>query len=464
MNTKKPKNIMILPFIVTHIVAKTMQNMQTIKQTAIVTATAVLLVACGGGGGGGSSTAGPSVSAFSHSAYTFAPNIAGNKAIGISSEQIGRVFPNDNVIRGLVAARLGETDPQKISALATGTSYRVSYSIDAVAGSSTTTFFSIDAATGAIEVSNPAGVGSGLTYDEIRAFVGNSITVKLTITVINPQPSASTPGPHLGPNLGDPIESSVRVNLLNADAAITDTTRGNVLSYNRGAVSFANSTVSEIDLKVEGTLNENNQLSADIPISGFANNPATSAIINRYSITRNDPQSAVTIFYGLRTPTDEECANGAVYIDNNDLRIKAGTAFDYETDTRIYNCRLAASVDGVDYYPLAFVVNDNAGTEVDSLPARQDDIFQIKDQANSANGCSGTDTACYYGDVTITIDDVNEAPTVELVGGGSNFDGSNEGVGVLSTYISVATGAYSGILATDGAKVDAINLRINDED
>lgn len=272
------------------------------KSTAIIIATAILLVACaaggGGGGDGGGSTAGPSVSTFSHNAYTFAPPIAGDKAIGIDPQTIGRVFPNDNAVRELVAARLGETDPQKISALTTGTNYDISYSIDSIAGSPAATFFSIDTAIGAIEVSNPAGVGSGLTYDEIREFVGNSITVKQTITVINPQPSAS----NLGANLGDPIERSVRVDLLNADAAITNTTRGNVLSYNRGDISFANSTVSEIELEVEGTLNENNQLSAEIPISGFANNRETSAIINRYRIARSDPQSTVTIFYGLINP------------------------------------------------------------------------------------------------------------------------------------------------------------------
>ena len=606
------------------------QTIRTIKSTVIITATAVLLVACAAGGGGGGEAAGPSVSAFSHNSYTFAPPIAGDAAIGTTPEEIGRVFPNDNFVRGLVARVIGETDPRKISALAVNTNYRVSYSIDAVAGSSAATFFSIDAASGEIEVSNPTGDGSGLTFDEIREFVGNSITVKLTITVINPQPSASAPGP----NLGDPIESSVRVNLLNADAAITDTARDNVLSYIRGdistrfiptssrdvvfsggglrgtaaisssaagfptsanwaaaftpgttptdisdgtfqnnlgnafaandlhnsthlvrnllftvsltnssgdpypirsnRVSFARGTAlniidaavgiegsflyqvdalitedgvslfngnnlgfgmtwgadysytrvfntnpknAEIELEVEGTLNENNQLSAEIPISGFANNPMTSAIINRYRISRSDPQSAVTIFYGLRAPTigtfaddstDEECANGAVYIDNNDLRIKASTAFDYETDNRIYSCRLAASVDGVEYFPLAFVVNDNAGTDVDSLPARQDKVFQIKDQANSANGCSGTDTACYYGDLRITIEDVNEAPTVSLAGDLEDFSGSNEGVGALATYSSVnlgsAVSSAAGGLATGAITDTAVGITISDED
>ncbi|MCH9664887.1 MAG: hypothetical protein K0U41_03465 [Gammaproteobacteria bacterium] len=44
------ENIKVLPYIVTYIVA---QTMQTMKQAAIIVATAVLLVACGGGGGGG---------------------------------------------------------------------------------------------------------------------------------------------------------------------------------------------------------------------------------------------------------------------------------------------------------------------------------------------------------------------------------------------------------------------------
>ena len=70
-------------------------------------------------------------------------------------------------------------------------------------------------------------------------------------------------------------------------------------------------------------------------------------------------------------------------------------------------------------------------------------------------------------DLTITIEDVNEAPTVSLVGSDSNFSGSTEGVGALSTYISVAGNPYQESvtpLATDGAKKDAINIRINDED
>ncbi|MCH9665175.1 MAG: hypothetical protein K0U41_04930, partial [Gammaproteobacteria bacterium] len=74
-NTKKPKNMNImnmkvLPYIVTHIVAKATKTTQTIKQATIIAATAVLLVACAAGGGGGSSAAGPSVSAFSHNGYT----------------------------------------------------------------------------------------------------------------------------------------------------------------------------------------------------------------------------------------------------------------------------------------------------------------------------------------------------------------------------------------------------------
>ncbi|MCH9665859.1 MAG: hypothetical protein K0U41_08455, partial [Gammaproteobacteria bacterium] len=108
VNIKKPKNmniknIMILPYIVTHIVAKTTQNMQTIKQAAIIAATAVLLVACAAGGGGGGGSAGPSITAFSHNGYTFAPPIAGDAAIGTNPQRVGQVQLNNNRIRGLVA-------------------------------------------------------------------------------------------------------------------------------------------------------------------------------------------------------------------------------------------------------------------------------------------------------------------------------------------------------------------------
>ena len=485
-NTKKPKNmnimnIKVLPYIVTHIVAKTtqtMQTMQTIKQVAIIAATAVLLVACAAGGGGGSSTAGPSVSAFSHSSYTFAPNIAGDTAIDTNPQRVGQVQLNNNRIRGLVAARIGVTDPQKISALSAGTDYNISYSIDALAGSSATTFFSIDAASGEIEVSNPIGAGSGLTFDEIREFVGNSIKVKTIITFAVPQPGSAA--------IAGTIESSVNVAILNAASSvdITSITTAS-LAYNRASVSAAGTA----NFNVAGAINENNNLQAPVSFglpnnpAGLSRNPVTAFAIR--SIVANSASAQATLFYDVRNPTNvnQGCGasstpnsiEGTLYIDNADLTLKASTSFNREAATNpqnnLYQCRLAVSTDGETYYPLAFVVNGAGSAGGNQINGANNNIVTNLARVIQSNNltvdssCSNTsNNRCYYGDLAITITDVNEAPTVSLVGGGSNFGGSTEGVGVLSTYISVATGAYPGTLATDGAKVDAINLRINDED
>ncbi|MCH9665008.1 MAG: hypothetical protein K0U41_04085, partial [Gammaproteobacteria bacterium] len=250
LNTKKPKNmniknIMILPYIVTHIVAKATKTMQTIKQAAIIAATAVLLVACAaGGGGGGSSAAGPSVSAFSHSSYTFASGLADSDSVpgvgdpNYSPTPVGQVYANDNRIKSLAATLIGITDPQEIVNLAEGTDYRVTFSLVADATRPNVgEYFSVNETSGVITVTNPYGEDSDLTFGDIRGFLNdNSINVKLTVTVTNPK-DAEIPN----------TDRSVTVKILDSSATPQLTANGADAELVYAITSISSAGKSETD-------------------------------------------------------------------------------------------------------------------------------------------------------------------------------------------------------------------------
>ncbi|MCH9665639.1 MAG: hypothetical protein K0U41_07295, partial [Gammaproteobacteria bacterium] len=436
----------------------------------------LLVVACaaGGGGGGGGGAAGPSVSAFSHNSYTFAADLDDSAILDAMPQPVGRVLPNNNRIRSLVAARLGIADPQQISALSENNGYSISFSIDAAGNSDATTFFSITDE-GVINVVNPFP-SAGFTFGDIRGYLtDNSINVKLTITVASPATSTTaTP-------VNAVIESIVKVRVLDsADFVdLTDTTKPSLLLYNRNniasAASAATNQPSAINFQPSGNLDENTKKLEDAVFfdKPDASNVAISNLVRAFGITRNpDRESAtgtaaqVTLFYALRSINNNNaCGNGDIYIDNNDLTVKAGVLFNYENVPE-YDCRLAVSTDGVTYIPLVFALDNTVFVNVlgDLLSlANTPNIAIVSENAGDSASCSAPN-ACYYGDLRISINDVAEAPMVSLADAATAFAGSAEGVGPVVAYQGFGSTNYSGSLATGDAAVNSVQVNILDED
>ncbi len=131
--------------------------------------------------------------------------------------------------------------------------------------------------------------------------------------------------------------------------------------------------------------------------------------LNRYGVVVKKEEQRTVFFTLLESPTEPgSCANANIYLDNQNaqVQVKAGTSFNYEDlDTeaeRQHKCVLGASFDGTNHERLTAVINSSR------------DIAGQQAIGQDATDCRGdADESCYYASLTVSITDVDEAPTIE---------------------------------------------------
>ena len=237
--------------------------------------------------------------------------------------------------------------------------------------------------------------------------------------------------------------------------------------------AFTTSVPGSVNFVASGDLDENTNALEDAISFGTPNDSTAtiSNLISGFGITRNPARatgaaSQVTLFYALRSNNNADaCGNGDIYLDNNDLTVKAGAFLNHENVAE-YDCRLAVSTDGDTYRPLVFVLNAGAsvnvtGNELDY--AITPSIALVSESTGGSTSCSASNP-CYYADLNISINDVNEAPVVSLVGAATAFAGSAEGVGPVAAYKGFGSTSYGGSLATATAAVNNMLINVADPD
>ncbi|MCH9664843.1 MAG: hypothetical protein K0U41_03245, partial [Gammaproteobacteria bacterium] len=135
--------------------------------------------------------------------------------------------------------------------------------------------------------------------------------------------------------------------------------------------AFTTSVPGSVNFAVSGDLDENTNELEDTISFGRPNDSTASVrnLISAFGITRNPARitgtaSQATLFYALRSTNNANaCGNGDIYLDNNDLTVKAGALFNHENVAE-YDCRLTVSADGENYRPLVFVLNAGASVNV----------------------------------------------------------------------------------------------------
>ncbi len=231
---------------------------------------------------------------------------------------------------------------------------------------------------------------------------------------------------------------------------------------------------------VTGDVAENNLLAARATFGTPNNaavkssNPITSFSIQRAAAGATAPQ--VTLFYGLRSLDNTAlCGDGAIYLDNNDLTVKAGAIFDFEGLTqKTYQCRLAVSSTGsaTSYSPFALVLNNGTaagsaapvGTSVADLTG----VAQVAQSGTDKQVACSVTNPCYYADLNITITDGNDAPVVTLVGNAAAFAGSVEGKGVRAEFNNATKYGFrtfgDNLVLNTTTGPDSVQINITDPD
>ncbi|MBE8182649.1 MAG: cadherin repeat domain-containing protein, partial [Candidatus Portiera sp.] len=472
-------------------------SLKSIKSLMALISVAILAVACASGNGSGSGDSGGNgngsggngngsggvidppqrnIGAFSHSSYTFAaPNSLSNGTSTIITAEpikIARLLLNLNSIKNnIVAEELGLENPRDIAALSEESGdYQTNLSLVEPADAATadgylpSRFFGIED-DGNITLMNPGE--EELTFADIIKFFPQ-LTIRLTVS-FNVTASA-------GASMTKKVYTTdVAVDFLNRNALPLETAP---IVYNRNFKLGDLFLPTAPTFNLTGNIFENNDLTAGVTLTNIKQ---SDNLKDGYGLSNRDLNSSATLFYSLSDLGNPNlpCANYALYIDNNDIQIKAGNIFDYETPPTSYNCRLAISQNGIDYRHLAFVL-DNKTTEANisgaKVNATNSDEFNNVTLVNQVNGSGTTRTiaqstcegenACYYADLQVKVMDANDPPTIELINntGGNvlSFVGASEGKGAIAPYDKYNT-SNEGTLSQPPFR-DMVFMRLDDED
>lgn len=393
---------------------------------------------------------------FSHNSYNFAPSMTASIPSDGQRVPVGSVLLNESEVRRQVASRLGiANDQEAIRQLANPANYTISYRINAASTSSANTFFSVarnavNPLRADISVGDP--VGAGLSFEGILRLV-SSFQVEATINVRRPADPR-----------GDAVIRSfvtVRVRERSADFDIN-----NIITNSIETLS------DNITFTPEAEVAENSRVAARASLSRGGN------LLNEYALRLTSQASQVSLFWALRDIDNitNACGDGDIYIDNQDLRVKASRTYNYEVDPRpSYSCRLYVGEGGVNYLPVGVVVsaaaNSTIRTRGDQIlagtqVASGSDVVSIKPSTNSSITCSSQGSSCYYADLDIEIANVDELPTIKFANSANTeFNGTNEGVGPIADYAAARLADATNVLSTaTNFAPEANQLTITDRD
>ena len=422
---------------------------------AVLFASLVLVACSSGGSGGGGPASGGNLGVAPNNDYSFKVASVSRQLTTGSSIRVGRVLLNENNIKVEVARILGRSAAE-INQLTAGTDYTLTAEFGSGSASSAARLYyelNFVATAMAVDIEARDPTGRDFTLADIFELVPN-FDFNLVVNVL-----AAANG------RGQKITSTFRVGLAPMTGSQFDP--NDPFSFEPRVLlqPRAGSVAGNLTSTIQARINENNPFNGAFTAIS-PNGAGTSNILSAFGLRFKNLDR--TVYLGLEdvSASGGDCKSSEIYLDANGYVARASDIFNFEGaddhPSALPDCRLMISYDGVRYDPVGVPLT--AATQT-SLGAAQRLGTVATAQSGVAKGCPAGLTDCYYADLDIQVQDVNERPSVQLISGGNAvtaFIGSPEGVGPLPEYTTAAVVA-SGALAS-GADIDSHQLRIFDQD
>ena len=439
--------------------------MKCIKLPVIAALAGLILLGCApssGGPGGGNSLGGGLPGGVSNGAISPATYVyqVRNQNLTTSSFSLGRLVFETAEIQRRVALQLGiPLDQAHTLTRGSNGDYNVTFRLADGQGNIIATYFSFTEVAsaspnflmGEVRVANP--LSTVIDANTLLRAINGRIVTEIRIT------------PYSSTSLGRPLNLFIErtlVNFVPVDTTAAAKTLNDIVIA--GGAGITGTLSTSFAAAVTGTMNENNLFAEGgaISFSGARN------LLDHFKVSLNSPDRSV--FFTLRDKADvnNACASGEIYFSNRDRVLHAGRSYDFEnlpagiTIPMLADCRLAVTEDFSTYYSLGVVVPDGVTVTGDDVVAAGNPI----PSAANVVGCKdiGTADTCYYADVTVNIQNIDEVPTIAFSSTATAFAGSDEGVvAVFPGYDRFTPEIVSGNQVT-GTVSDANRLTIQDTD
>ena len=432
-------------------------NIKTSSSVVAVLFASLVLVACSSGGSGGGPSNPGNLGSAANNDYDFKIAEAITRAAPNPNSIIARVRLNENNIKAAVARTLGRGSDQisQITLISSGTGdYELDVEFATLAGNAAAALYyevDFDPNNPMIVAITPKAAPSGSLFTQGDIF---NLVPNLSFDLVVNVPAAAN-------GRGEKITSTFRVGLASATDSQFD--EADPFNFNPRALlqPRVGSVMGNLTSDIEVRINENNPFNGAFTAIS-PNGAGTSNILSAFGLSFKNLDR--TVYLGLEDLSGGDCKSGEIYLDASGYVVRAADIFNFEDaddyPSALPDCRLMISYDGVNYDPVGVPLT--AATQT-SLGAAQ--RLGTTATATGTKGCPSGLTDCYYADLDIQVQDLNERPSVQLISGGNAvtaFTGSSEGVGPLPEYTTAAVVA-SGALAS-GADIESMMLRIFDQD
>ena len=211
----------------------------------------------------------------------------------------------------------------------------------------------------------------------------------------------------------------------------------NALAFNQN--SFAPDTTS---FNQRAILAENNRFGDTFTL-------ARGNLLSAFGLSIS-PNRVGPLFFGLNDipQSGTTYCQDMVYVDNEVLQIRAKKPFDYDdpalTNAISFVCHLSVSDTATGGSSIGLQLSD---------PSRFTRLSGAVLATSAAPGCTSSNH-CYLAAINIEITNINENPTIVLIGGGTAFGGMNEGTGPSAPYLATTGYDTAGVQATSLPAID----------